>query len=544
MRGVKNLISIFALMVVSQGFANSPEAVPGEYVLKVKKEVSLLKNWNAFEKALDVKVKRVIPHTDLIVVTSNNKMMMEPKVVTSQLLKNKSVLLAEPNFIYRVNRVPNDPDLSKLWGLINTGQVDSSKREGVSGADIGAQTAWDLETGREDLLVAVIDTGIDYNHNDLKNNIWFNLAEFNGKPGVDDDNNGFVDDIHGYDFSNRDGDPFDDQGHGTHCAGTIGAKGNDGAGIVGVAWNVKLMGVKFLGADGSGSLDGAVEAIKYATQMGAKIMSNSWGGGGYSEILKEVIKKAGDQGIVFTAAAGNHSANNDNSPSYPASYNLPNVISVAAVDNRGELAGFSCYGRKTVHVAAPGVNVYSSTPNNGYASWSGTSMATPHVTGVAALLLSQEPHLTPVEVRTRLVKTSKPMASLKGKTASNGLVNAYLALINEQAPPDPNDPENWTNTQALNISTEHPYQNNIEQSWIVEVPGANEIALFFEKFKTEARYDYVILTNRAGTVFGEFSGDIGERWSSVINGNYVKITFKTDGNVNNFGFEITKAAFR
>jgi len=530
-------------MTVSQVMASNPEAVPGEYILKLKKGASVQKNVNALEKSLDIKVKRFISNTDLAVVKINDKNPTDFKAITNRLMKNSQVVFAEPNYIYRINRVPNDPELGKLWGMINHGQPDSSNSKGVSGVDIGAEAAWDIETGKQDLLIAVIDTGMDYTHSDLKDNAWTNMAELNGSPGVDDDNNGFIDDIHGYDFANHDPDPMDDHGHGSHCSGTIGGKGNDGAGIVGVAWNVKIMGVKFLGADGGGTLEGAVEAIKYATKMGVKIMSNSWGGGGYSEALKEAIQEAGEHGIVFTAAAGNSAQNNDESPAYPATYNLPNVISVAAIDNRGELATFSSYGRKTVHVSAPGVNVYSSIPG-GYDSWSGTSMATPHVTGVVALLLSHEPNLNPEEVRTRLVRTSRPMPSLKGKTASNGLVNAYLALMNEQAPPDPNDPENWTNFQAQSIATEHPYKENTTQSWEVEIPGANQIAVLFEQFKTEARYDIVVLTNRKGEKIGEISGDAGDRWSSAIDGDYVKLTFKSDSSVNDFGFEIKKAAFR
>jgi len=541
--GFKKIILFISLFAVGRAMAVKTEVVPGEYVLRLKKTVSIKKNINTFEKSLNVKVKNFIPNTDLVVVKVNEAAGSDFKTTTANLMKNNSVLLAEPNYIYRINRVPNDPELGKLWGMINSGQFDSKNSKGIAGVDIGAEAAWDVETGNEDLLIAVIDTGVDYNHNDLKGNVWTNTAELNGKAGVDDDGNGFVDDIHGYNFVGNNGDPLDDHGHGSHCSGTIAGKGNDGAGIVGVAWNAKIMGVKFLGADGGGTLEGAVQAIKYATKMGVKIMSNSWGGGGYSEILKDAIKEAGDHGIVFTAAAGNSSGNNDEDPAYPASYNLPNVISVAAVDNRGELANFSCFGRKTVHVAAPGVNIFSSIPG-GYDSWSGTSMATPHVTGVAALLLSHEPNLTPEEVRTRLIRTSKPMAALKGKSASNGLVNAYLALMNEQAPPDPNDPENWTQFQPLSISTDHNYKDNSNLTWEVEIPGANQIALLFEKFKTEARYDVVTLTNRAGEKVGEITGDAGDRWSPAIAGDYVKITFRSDGSVNDYGFDITKAAHR
>lgn len=535
------LLALVVALSSSASFAFEPEVVAGEYVVQLKDDSVKTMAAQTLAASLNAKIKRFVPNSDLIVFSVKDN--GNTKAVVSRFLENDSVRFAEPNYVYRINRVPNDPDLEKLWGLINNGQADSNKTIGISGIDIGAERAWDIQTGNQDLVVAVIDTGIDYNHRDLEANVWTNQVELKGKPGVDDDQNGFIDDIHGYDFVNRDGDPMDDHGHGSHCSGTIGAKGDDNQGIVGVAWNVRIMGIKFLNQDGSGSLDDAVEAIKYATKMGVKIMSNSWGGGGYSEIMKGAIEEANKKGILFTAAAGNHSENNDLTPSYPASYNVPNVISVAAADNRGALAYFSCYGRQTVHVAAPGVNVFSSIPK-GYASWSGTSMATPHVTGVAALLLSQEPNLTPAEVKERLIKTSKPMAGLKSKVAANGLVDAFLALTNQVAPPDPNDPENWTNNQSLVISSPHPYASKFNQSWDVEIPGAKEIALYFSKFETEARYDKVIFYNRAGKKIAELSGNLGDTWSPTISGDFVKVTFTSDDTITHYGFDLTKAAFR
>lgn len=542
---VKGLRAKFIFLLsfsTAKVFAAAPEAVPGEYVVQLKKNQTPKAAVASIPKLLGAQIKRVIPNTGIIVLKLKDK--GNRKATVAKLLSNEAIQIAEPNFIYRTNRIPNDPDLGKLWGLINSGQADSNKTIGIAGIDIGAEKAWDIQTGNQDLLISVIDTGVDYNHKDLKGNIWTNEVEANGTAGVDDDNNGYIDDIHGYDFVNKDGDPMDDHGHGSHCSGTIAAKGDDNQGIVGVAWNAKIMGVKFLSKDGSGSLEDAVEAIKYSTKMGVKIMSNSWGGGGYSEIMKEAIAEANTKGIVFTAAAGNHSGNNDETPSYPANYNVPNVISVAALDNRGRLAYFSCYGRRTVHVAAPGVNVFSSLPG-GYDSWSGTSMATPHVTGVAALLLSQEPNLTPEQVRERLIKTSKPLAGVKGKAASNGLVDAYMALTNQMAPPDPNDPANWKNSQPLSISTPHPYVEKYTETWTVEVPGATDIALFFNKFDTEARYDKLVLFDRNGKKIGEMTGDLGEDvWSPVVSGDYVQIKFTADDSVNDYGFELSKVSYR
>lgn len=519
--------------------AKQAEFKPDEYVVKLKNTNQL--SIKSIEAQLGGKIIKRIPDSQIVVVKRNQT---EPQVNVLDKLNSSSIVeLAEPNYIYRISRLPNDPDLSKLWGLKNDGQQDSAKTVGVAGIDIGAEKAWDIETGSDRVLVAVIDTGLDYTHKDLKANVWKNEAEANGKTGVDDDNNGYVDDIYGYDFVNKDGDPMDDHGHGSHVSGTIGAKGDDGAGIVGVNWNVRIMGLKFLSADGSGSLDDAISAIKYATRMGANIMSNSWGGGGFSELMQEAIKEANAKNIVFTAAAGNSSGDNDTTPSYPASYDVPNVISVAAINNIGGLAYFSCYGKRTVHVAAPGVNVYSSIPK-GYDSWSGTSMATPHVTGVAALLLAREPNLTPEEVRARLIRTSQPLGSLKNKVVANGMVNAFFALTDQVAPPDLNDPSNWTSFKEISLATAHPYEKNADQSWEVEVPEAKDISIFFSSFETETRYDKVSLYNRDGVKVADMDGNFGEGWSPVVKGNYVKIVFKADGSVQKKGFEATKVGYR
>ncbi|HEY9725652.1 MAG TPA: S8 family serine peptidase [Chroococcales cyanobacterium] len=343
---------------------------------------------------------------------------------------NPLIEYIQPNYnIVLETTIPNDPSVNQLWGLNNTGQTG-----GTPDADIDAPEAWDIQTGNS-VVVGVIDTGVDYTHPDLINNMWTNQAEFNGSPGVDDDGNGYVDDIHGYDFVNNDGDPFDDNGHGTHVSGTIAAEGNNGIGVSGVSWSSEIMALKFLDASGSGTTFDAIEAIEYATMMGAQITNNSWGGGGYSQALYDAIAAAGAAGQLFIAAAGNNSNNNDVNPSYPASYNLDNVISVAATDSNDQLASFSNYGATSVDVAAPGVNIYSTIPGGGYASYSGTSMATPHVTGVASLIWAQDPTLTAQEVKERILATADPIAALQGKTLTGGRLNAYNALTNTEPAP-------------------------------------------------------------------------------------------------------------
>ncbi len=342
-----------------------------------------------------------------------------------KLLANPKVEYAEPNFILHALEIPNDPAFSNLWGLNNTGQTG-----GKSDADIDAPEAWDKNKGSKNIIVAIIDTGIDYEHPDLKDNIWINNGEIPGN-GVDDDNNGFVDDVHGWDFRNNDSDPMDDNRHGTHCAGTIGAVGNNSEGVVGVNWQVQLMALKFLDASGSGSTSDALEAIIYAVDNGAKILSNSWGGGGFSQSLKDAIEYADQHNALFVAAAGNSSSDNDQSPSYPASYDVENVISVAASNDRDYLASFSNYGARTVDLAAPGESILSTVPGNGYQYLSGTSMATPHVSGAAALAWNYfaaraDHHF----VKYCLFGAVDYLSNMEGKVLMDGRLNINNALRN------------------------------------------------------------------------------------------------------------------
>lgn len=541
-RAFQFISSLSIFTIGSLAFAANPEAVPGEYVVKLKNQVNLYSvQKQLLSQSLNSYVKRTIPGQNVVVI--KRPVFETEKSVIKSLSQNNLVQIVEPNYIYRINKTPNDPLLGKLWGMNNIGQPDNVGQVGVAGVDIGVEKAWDIQTGSKDVIIAVVDTGINYNHPDLVDNVWTNDAELNGKPGVDDDNNGYIDDIHGWNAVTHTGDPLDDHGHGSHCSGTIGARGDDNKGIVGVNWNVRIMGVKFLAKDGSGSLESAIEAIDYATKNGAKILSNSWGGGGFSQTLKEAIDRTNAAGALFVAAAGNESNDNDRNPSYPASYDVPNVLTVAAVDNKGVMASFSNYGRTKVHVGAPGVEIYSSIAPAGYDSWSGTSMATPHVSGIAGLLAANEPNLSGVEMKERIIATSRPLAGLKGKIKTGGIANAYNALTNTQAPPDPNDPSNWATT-SLAVASAHPYAAKIKEEYVVEVPGAKEFAIYFSKFTTERTYDTVQIYDENGKLVQTLSGTNDDSFSAVIPGSKAKIKFTADDSVQYFGFEITKAAFR
>jgi len=296
---------------------------------------------------------------------------------------------------------------------------------------IDAPTAWDVQSGSKSVIVGVIDTGIDRDHEDLQANMWTNPGESGGGKetnNIDDDGNGLVDDFRGWDFINNDNNPFDDNDHGTHVSGTIGAVGNNSVGVVGVNWNVSIMALKFLGGDGSGDTGDAVEAIIYGTNQGAKVLSNSWGGGGRSRAVEDAIRFANDRGVLFVAAAGNESSDNDTFPSFPANYQVDNVVSVASSTSSDDISSFSNTGRRSVHLAAPGSGILSTKPRDQYQNLSGTSMATPHVSGAAALVWAQFPSLTMAEVKIRILGSVDRKNSFAGEVITGGRLNVNRAL--------------------------------------------------------------------------------------------------------------------
>lgn len=337
---------------------------------------------------------------------------------------NPLVEYAEPDYAQRALLTPNDTYFGLLWGLHNTGQSIRGGN-GLPDADIDMPESWDITTGGAGCAVAVLDTGTQWSHADLNANIWSNPGEIAGN-GIDDDGNGYVDDVRGWDFYSRDNNPDDADGHGTHTAGTIAAEGNNGTGVAGVAWNCTIMPLRFLGPNGGSTAD-AIAALNYAVAKGVKVSNNSWGGGGYSSSLYNAIANARSIGHVFVAAAGNDGINTDSSPSYPASYDLDNIISVAAMDNNDYPASFSNYGASTVDLGAPGVDIASTYPG-GYVWMSGTSMAAPHVAGVAALVYLKNPDFTYAQVINRILSTTRPVGMLSGVTVTGGVLNAYMAL--------------------------------------------------------------------------------------------------------------------
>ncbi|MGH9949432.1 MAG: S8 family serine peptidase, partial [Pyrinomonadaceae bacterium] len=369
----------------------------------------------------------------------------DPMAVAEQYAAMPDVLYAQPNYEIRLDPqeneavgkdlvgrdlpegAPNDPQFADQWALNNLGQDGGKKR-----ADIDALKAWMKTQGSQKVVVAVLDSGVDYTHRDLVTNMWLRPESL---PQYADDELGTFDDEYGFDADSNIADPMDDNGHGTHCAGVIGAEGDNNLGIAGVNWKVQIMPLKFLGRGGFGSTKNAIEAINYAIDrknkgVNIRIISASWGSTSRSKALEDAIRAAGDAGILFVAAAGNNSTDNDKRPHYPSNYDLPNVISVAALDRTDQLASFSNFGAKTVHIAAPGKDIVSTWLNDDYRGASGTSMATPHVAGVAALILAKSPNLSVAKLKERLLNSVDKLDSLEGRVASGGRLNAAKALGN------------------------------------------------------------------------------------------------------------------
>ncbi|NIP93323.1 MAG: S8 family serine peptidase [Akkermansiaceae bacterium] len=374
-----------------------------------------------------------------------------PMAAAEALMASPRVELVERDQLLHLVATPDDPRFPELWGLDNTGQTG-----GITGADISAVEAWDITTnsglGAAGPIIAIVDSGAEVapgysgtavTHPDLQPNLWINGGEVAGN-GVDDDNNGFIDDIHGFNFYDNASWLYysaNEDFHGTHVAGTIGAAGNNSLGVTGINWEARLMILKFIGPGGSGSTSDAIAAIEYAAANGASVINASWGGGGFTQTLKDAIEASE---CVFAAAAGNGGMDGigddtDLAPHYPSAYASSNIIAVAATDHLDDLAGFSNFGATSVDLGAPGVNILSTYPGGTYDSLNGTSMATPHVAGVAGLIYGMHPDAGPEQVRHMILSSVDPVSSLNGRSVTGGRLNAYGAVL-EELPPGPPPP--------------------------------------------------------------------------------------------------------
>ncbi len=445
---LRHIVPLLLLALAATGPVNAraDERVPGELII----------GWHAGARAAEraaliERGRAHVLHRFHTIDAAWLRVDGDPDSAMAVLAADPRVAYVEPNRIWHADVVPDDPLFGEQWALLNTGQAG-----GTTGADIEAVPAWDLFTGVQDLRVGIIDSGIDLTHPDLVDNLWTNPGEIPGN-GVDDDGNGYVDDVHGYDFANHDPDPNDDFGHGTHVAGILAARTGNGIGIAGVAWRAQLVAIKFLDSSGRGTTSAAIEAIEYASTLGLRLTSNSWGGSVPSGALEAAIAAAGAAGQVFVAAAGNRAADNDAAPEYPSSYDLPNIVAVAATGADDRLAPFSNYGLQSVDIAAPGVAILSCLPGGAYGRLSGTSMATPMVAGALALLIGRSPQLSPVQAIDVLLAGAERIPTLDGLVHDAARLNVLHAV---------SDPDTVAPGAITGLAIAESGSNSMTLEWI------------------------------------------------------------------------------
>ena len=555
--------------------------VKGEYVIKLETDLIMTdsnEQEKVFQKIFGQEIfvgHRPLSNKNLFLIKTRKD--ISPEKI---LHENSNILLLEPNYIFTASVEdieydfkPSDNYFNQQWSFHNKKQKLDRSYEMTKDADMKILKAWNAEPrsidAAKDIVVAVIDTGINKKHEDLKENLWNNPGEHGAwqpqnqddvdrAPGcwdkscnkIDDDGNGLVDDIHGWNWvefttDNPGSNNFnDDQGHGSHCSGVIGAKHND-VGISGINNKVQLMALKFLSKKGQGSLAGAIEAIYYAINNGADVINASWGGPQFSQILYDAIMLAGRKGIFFVAAAGNDALNNDFFASYPANFDLvPGLVSVAATEFNDRRVYFSNFGKRKVHLSAPGHVIMSTVlGKKGYNYMSGTSMAAPHVSGLAAMLIGLYPedfHRNPKALKEYLQKTSTRTSHLNWQLRSGGMVNAYNAVM-RNIPIENTQPEQgrrgWEST-SFSARSSHPYLPNTNKTFEIQSRGSEWIKIKFGKYSLEEGVDQVELYDGKGNLFDTLTGLGENQYSRAIKGDKIVVKFITDSHVNDWGYEM------
>ena len=521
--------------------SKAQDFLSGQLIVKFKKDAESNKKTavlGQFRKA------EAVDEAQGVYLVSDARIAGSEKTYVEEIENHRDVEFVEPNYRLSINQsvYPRDPMWLQLWGLKNFGQDAPGGIEGAVGADIGALEAWQKTTGDRSVVVAILDTGVDYKHPDLAQNIWVNLPEKTGVPGVDDDGNGYVDDIHGWNAVSDaraaphfgqvgSPNPMDDQSHGTHVAGTIGAVGGNGQGVVGINWKVSLMPVKFLDENGSGSTIDEYRAIKYILANNVDVVNGSYGGGASSKLIKSLIAEGVAKGVLFVFAAGNDGENNDFTDSFPSNYDLPNIISVAASDIRDQMATFSNFGPTKVHIAAPGLNILSTIPTamagagEPYAVFSGTSMASPHVAGAAALLLSADPSLKkqPALIKERLLKTAEFKPNLASAVASAGRLSVRRAIQNDVTG-NPSYFGQWELLQ-VNIQTPKNAREQVDNAWKIRAPGAKAMRVHIKFAQVESGFDVAVLYDRLYRPIFRIEGEMVDQWSPIIDGDIAYLKF-------------------
>jgi thermitase len=522
----KNWFHLGAALTLGLIFAQNAQA--HEFIIKLRGDSA-----GKLAKDAQLEIKKLSSVKKLYRVKSNFVETREH--VYRRLESDPRIAFVERNIRYKLNRLPND--YQEQWSFKNLERLD---------LDLGVEAAWDVSIGNKTVVVAIIDTGAVLTHEDLRENLWTNTAERAGTVGVDDDANGYVDDVHGWDFQTNSADIDDDDGHGTMCAGIVGAKGNNGIGLTGVNWDVSIMPIRFAYSefsDWSGSLELAIQGLDYAIQNGAQIILLPWGSSEDSRALQEMLEFAQQKNILIVTSAGNAGEDIDTTPQYPASYENENILVVAALDQSGRLTQNSNWGRRAVDVGAPGVDVMTTSRWDYSEAWpGGTSAAAAYVAGVAALVKAHEPGITFFDLKDRLILTAKQIQSLQGQMVFGGLVSAQYALLNQVAPVDTSDPSGWS-AQQQTVETLHPYANGVREEYRVTVPNAKRIAVFFDQFETEKGYDYVTFKDLTGKVLAKWSGDKSKSYSPTANGDTLIMEFTSDSSSTDFGFFATRVSY-
>ncbi len=437
-----------------------------------------------------------------------------PEALDALMADGLLIEYVEPDYVYHAFITPDDSLFDSQWNHNNTGQDG-----GLVDTDIDAPEGWDILNDASGVIVAINDTGVLYTHEDLAGNMWVNPGEIPAD-GIDNDGNGIIDDIHGLNAIDNTGNPLDDNGHGTHVAGIIGAIGNNGIGVAGVAWNVQLMALKFLSASGSGTLSDIIRCIDYARVNGADIMNNSWGGGGFSNSLRDAIVRARDAGIIFVAAAGNEANDNDVNPSYPASYDLGNILSVASLTRRNALSSFTNFGSSTVDLAAPGSDILSTynDSDSSYIALSGTSMATPNISGILALLKAHFPGVNYLSLIDRILAGADSITDMKGTSVTGGRANLQRSLSLDEVQEFPRIVQGLSDRGAIlgdsvAFSVIATGGEPLAYNWTKDdqvLPGENSATLNLTEISAEQAGIYeVTVSNSAGSTSNRASLFIG-----------------------------------
>lgn len=398
--------------------------------------------------------------------------------------------------------------------------------------------------GDREVVVAVVDSGIDYTHPDLADNIWLNPGEIPNN-GVDDDRNGYKDDIRRYNFYGDNPNVRAGSGHGTHCAGIIGAIGNNEFGVAGVNWKVTILPIKAF-ADGSSETDIIIEALAYARRVGVQVYSLSFSGPERvaSRALREMFSKIERDGSVVVAAAGNSGSNLEFSKRYPASYPFANIISVGANDPEDRLASFSNFGPESVDIVAPGGRIYSTGPNRQVIKSSGTSMSAPHVAGAAALLLSLEPNLSGLQVKERIMSTADRVPELLGRIKSAGRLNLTNMVFDLRSEMPELVPLDFT-VKNVSLESPHPYLKHETLDFEISQPGAKSIMVHFKKLHVLTQRDWVSVYDKEGNFIIDLTDRYEDFWLPIkLKGDKVRLVLRSSYSNKYFGFAIDKIAYR